>query len=226
VQENPDLLDCVEIEPRKPARGSVVWLHGLGADGNDFVPIVPHLGIGDDLALRFVFPHAPRIPVSLNMGMVMPAWYDITGPDLRHRQDVPGIRRSEAQVRALVERELERGVPSRRILLAGFSQGGALAVHVALRFPQPLAGTIALSTYLVMGEQLEAEIASANRGLPVFQAHGNSDPMVPIERGEALRDALAEAGCEVEWHEYGMAHEVCLEEIEAIGAWMRTQLQD
>ena len=125
-----------------------------------------------------------------------------------------------------IDKRTGRGVPSRKILLAGFSQGGALAIHVALRVPQPLAGTIALSTYLVMGDTLEAEIASANRGLPVFQAHGNSDPMVPIERGEALRDALAEAGCEVEWHEYGMTHEVCLEEIEAIGAWMRLQLRD
>lgn len=226
MQGKPDLLDCVEIEPRKPARASVVWLHGLGADGNDFVPIVPHLGVAEELSLRFVFPHAPRIPVALNMGMVMPAWYDITGPDLRHRQDVPGVRRSEAQVRALVERELERGVPSRKILLAGFSQGGALAVHVALRFPQPLAGMIALSTYLVLGDALEAEVASANRGLPVFQAHGSADPMVPIERGEALRDALGEVGCAVEWHEYPMMHEVCLEEIEAIGAWMKARLRD
>lgn len=226
MQAKSDLLPCVEIEPRKPARASVVWLHGLGADGNDFVPIVPHLGLDDDLGVRFVFPHAPRIPVALNMGMVMPAWYDITGPDLRHRQDASGIRRSEVQVRALVDREIERGVPSRKILLAGFSQGGALAVHVALRYPQPLAGLIALSTYLVMGEALEAEITSANRGLPVFQAHGNSDPMVPVERGEALAAKLGEIGCEVTWREYGMAHEVCLEEIAEIGAWMNARLAD
>ena len=223
MKTKSDLLSCVEIEPKRPARASVVWLHGLGADGNDFVPIVPHLGV-DEVGLRFVFPNAPKIPVSLNMGMVMPAWYDIAGPDLRHRQDVEGIRRSEAQVRALVEREIERGVPSRKILLAGFSQGGAVAVHVALRFPQPLAGGIALSTYLVMGDRLEAEIASANRGLPVFQAHGSADPMVHIERGEALRDELAKVGCAVEWHEYPMMHEVCLEEIEALGAWMRARL--
>ena len=225
MQTNSKLLSCVEIEPRKPARSSVVWLHGLGADGNDFVPIVPHLGLDESLALRFVFPNAPRIPVSLNMGMVMPAWYDIAGPDLRYRQDVDGIRRSEAQVRAIVEREIERGIPSRNILLAGFSQGGAVAVHVALRFPQPLAGAIALSTYLVLGDTIEAEIASANRGLPVFQAHGSADPMVHIERGEALREELAKVGCAVEWHEYPMMHEVCLEEIEAIGAWMRARLR-
>jgi phospholipase/carboxylesterase len=224
VQAKSEILPCVEIEPKGSARSSVVWLHGLGADGNDFVPIIPHLGIEERHALRFVFPHAPRIPVSLNMGMVMPAWYDIAGPDLRYRQDVDGIRRSEAQVRALVEREIERGVPSRRILLAGFSQGGAMAVHVALRFPQPLAGAVALSTYLVMGDTLEAEIASANRGLPVFQAHGGSDPMVHIERGEALREKLVETGSEVTWHEYPMMHEVCLEEIEALGAWMNARL--
>jgi phospholipase/carboxylesterase len=224
VQAKSEILPCVEIEPKGSAQSSVVWLHGLGADGNDFVPIIPHLGIEERHALRFVFPHAPRIPVSLNMGMVMPAWYDIAGPDLRYRQDVDGIRRSEAQVRALVEREIERGVPSRRILLAGFSQGGAMAVHVALRFPQPLAGAVALSTYLVMGDTLEAEIASANRGLPVFQAHGGSDPMVHIERGEALREKLVETGSEVTWHEYPMMHEVCLEEIEALGAWMNARL--
>lgn len=225
MQANSDLLACVEIEPKRPARCSVVWLHGLGADGNDFVPIVPHLGIDESLALRFVFPNAPRIPVSLNMGMVMPAWYDIAGPDLRYRQDVEGIRRSEAQVRAIVEREIERGVPSRKILLAGFSQGGAVALQVALRFSQPLAGAIALSTYLVMDDTLEAEIASANRGLPVFQAHGSADPMVHIERGEALRDRLGLVGCAVEWHEYPMMHEVCLEEIVAIGAWMKARLR-
>lgn len=220
-----ELLECVEIEPKRPAGACVVWLHGLGADGNDFVPIVPHLGIDEKLGLRFVFPHAPRIPVSLNMGMVMPAWYDIAGPDLRHRQDEAGIRRSAAQVRALVEREIERGIPARRIFLAGFSQGGAMAVHAALRFPQPLAGALALSTYLVLREALEAEIASANRGLPVFQAHGSADPMVPIERGEALRDQLVAIGCDVEWHEYPMMHEVCLEEIEAAGAWMSARLR-
>ena len=224
METNADLLPCVEIEPRKPATAAVVWLHGLGADGNDFPPILPHLGLDESLAVRFVFPHAPRIPVTLNMGMVMPAWYDIAGPDLRHRQDTAGIQRSAAQVRALLEREIERGVPSRRIVLAGFSQGGAIAVHVALRFPQPLAGVIALSTYLVLGEELEAELSAANRGLPVFQAHGSVDPMVPIERGEGLRARLEELGCEVTWREYPMLHEVCLEEIGEIGAWMHARL--
>jgi phospholipase/carboxylesterase len=233
------LLPCVEIEPKSRATHSVVWLHGLGADGNDFVPIVPHLrleegsarGVGSASsvgksagrgpAVRFVFPHAPSIPVAINMGMVMPAWYDIGGADLRTKQDEVGIRRSAAQVRALVEREIERGIPSGNIVLAGFSQGGAVAAFTALRFEKPLAGAICLSTYLVLGETLDAEIASANRGLAVFQAHGTMDPMVQLQRGQELKKKLVDVGCDVTWRTYPMQHEVCLEEIEEIGAWLR-----
>jgi phospholipase/carboxylesterase len=246
------LLPCVEIEPKSRATHSIVWLHGLGADGNDFVPIVPHLrleegsggagkagpasGGGAGLAsgsgkgaarppsVRFVSPHAPSIPVAINMGMVMPAWYDIGGADLRTKQDEVGIRRSAAQVRALVEREIERGIPSGNIVLAGFSQGGAVAAFTALRFEKPLAGAICLSTYLVLGETLDAEIASANRGLAVFQAHGTSDPMVQVQRGQELRKKLVDVGCDVMWRTYPMQHEVCLEEIEEIGSWLRTLL--
>jgi phospholipase/carboxylesterase len=214
------LLECVEIEPARPALGSVIWLHGLGADGHDFVPIVPYLGLDPRLALRFVFPHAPKIPVSLNAGMVMPAWYDIASPDLRTRHDEAGIVKSAEAIRALIAREVERGVPSRKIVLAGFSQGGALAVHVGVRHSQPLAGLVALSTYLVLGDRLEAEVSAANRGIAVFQAHGTSDPMVGFARGVGLREKLVEVGCEVEWHEYPIAHEVCLEEIQAIGKWI------
>jgi len=229
------LLPCVEIEPRSRATHAIVWLHGLGADGNDFVPIVPHLrleegsagGKGTDRApaVRFVFPHAPSIPVAINMGMVMPAWYDIGGADLRTKQDEVGIRRSAAQVRALVEREIERGIPSGNIVLAGFSQGGAVAAFTALRFEKPLAGAICLSTYLVLGETLDAEIASANRGLEVFQAHGTMDPMVQVQRGQELRKKLVDVGCDVTWRTYPMQHEVCLEEIEEIGAWLRERLR-
>jgi phospholipase/carboxylesterase len=238
------LLPCVEIEPKSRATHSIVWLHGLGADGNDFVPIVPHLrleegfgavgkalasvgGKGTDRApaVRFVFPHAPSIPVALNMGMVMPAWYDISGADLRTRQDEAGIRRSAALVRALVEREIERGIPSGNIVIAGFSQGGAVAAFTALRFEKPLAGAICLSTYLVLGETLDAEIASANRGLLVFQAHGTMDPMVHIKRGEELKAKLVDVGCDVTWRTYPMQHEVCLEEIEEIGAWLKARLR-
>jgi phospholipase/carboxylesterase len=219
-----DLLPCVEIAPKGRATHAIVWLHGLGADGNDFVPIVPHLGLDPALAVRFVFPHAPAIPVAVNMGMVMPAWYDVRGPDLRQGQDEEGIRRSAAQVKALVEREIERGIPSRNVVLAGFSQGGAIAVYTALRFEKPLAGTIALSTYLVLGETLDAEISSANRGLAVFQAHGTIDPLVLFKRGEELNRKLVAAGCDVTWRTYPMQHEVCMEEIQAIGEWLNERL--
>ena len=223
------LLPCVEIEPKRRATHAIVWLHGLGADGNDFVPIVPHLlpeqGDGSTPAVRFVFPHAPRIPVAVNMGMVMPAWYDIGGPDLRTGQDEAGIRRSAAQVRALVEREMERGIPSRNIVIAGFSQGGAVAAYTALRYEKPLAGAIALSTYLVLGETLEAEISSANRGLAVFQAHGAMDPMVLFKRGEELKKKLVDVGCDVTWRTYPMQHEVCMEEIGDVGEWLRGRLR-
>jgi phospholipase/carboxylesterase len=218
------LLPSVEVEPARPALASVIFLHGLGADGHDFVPVLPYLGLDPKLAVRFVFPHAPSIPVSLNQGLVMPAWYDIRDLDLKQRHDAAGIAATTVQVRALIGREVERGVPSRRIVLAGFSQGGAIAVHAGLRHAQPLAGIVALSTYLVLGDTLAAEVAAANRGIRVFQAHGTRDPMVTFARGVALRDALVEHGCDVEWHEYPIAHEVSLEEIAALGVWLGERL--
>jgi phospholipase/carboxylesterase len=217
------LLPCVEVEPAKPARWSVIFLHGLGADGHDFPPIVPYLELAPATHVRFVFPHAPRIPVSINGGMVMPAWYDIRDADLRHRHDEVGIKRSAEHVRALIARENERGVASRNIVLAGFSQGGAIAAYVALRHAQPLAGLIALSTYLVGGDALAAEVSSANRAIEAFVAHGKLDPMVRFERGVALRDTLIETGCQVQWHEYAMQHEVCMEEIADLGRWLNAR---
>ncbi len=219
-----ELLPCVEIEPALPAKAAVIWLHGLGADGHDFVPAVPHLGLDPALAVRFVFPHAPSIPVTINMGMSMPAWYDITGVELRHRQDKAGIARSAGQVRDLLIREVKRGVPIEKIVLAGFSQGGAIAVYAALRCPQRLAGAIALSTYLLLGENSATEVSSANGSLPVFQAHGAQDPMVPFERGTELRDALVALGCEVTWRSYPMQHQVSMEELADIGAWLTQRL--
>ncbi len=167
------LLPCVEQEPAGEARAAVIWLHGLGADGHDFAPIVPELGLPENHGVRFVFPHAPRIPVTLNGGLVMPAWYDISSLDLRG-QDEAGIRKSGGEVERLLRREIERGVPTEKIVLAGFSQGGAIALFSGLRYPQRLAGIMALSTYLVAPEAVESELSPANRELPIFQAHGTT----------------------------------------------------
>jgi phospholipase/carboxylesterase len=214
------LLECVEIEPREAhARHAVIWLHGLGADGHDFVPIVPQLALDPALAVRWVFPHAPAIPVTWNGGMVMPAWYDIRPPGHAERHDEAGIRRSAGRVRQLIARENERGVPCERIVLAGFSQGGALALHVALRHAERLAGLVALSTYLVLADALEPEGSAANRDVPIFQAHGLLDPMVVPERGASSRDRLRALGHTVEWHEYPMMHEVCVEELRDLATW-------
>lgn len=215
-----ELLSCIEIEPKQKAQWSVIWLHGLGADGHDFESIPPYLQLDPRHAVRFVLPNAPSIPVTINGGMRMPAWYDIRDGDLRTRHDEAGIARSAAAVRALIEREQQRGVPANHVFLAGFSQGGAIAVYTALRHGVPLAGALALSTYLVCGEKLPAELQSANRGIPVFAAHGTHDPMVHLRRGEDMRRSLEEFGCRVEWHTYPMEHSVCMEELVDIGAWM------
>jgi phospholipase/carboxylesterase len=214
-----DLLPCVEHGPAD-ADASILWLHGLGADGHDFEPVVPALGL-DDLAVRFVFPHAPSIPVTINAGMVMPAWYDIRALELERLPDEEGVHRSAEAVEALLARELERGVRAERVVLAGFSQGGAVAAHVALRHPARLAGLVLLSTYLVCTQDLAQERSEASRGLPVFQAHGLLDPMVVPDRGTAARDLLQTLGHPVDWSAYPMGHEVCLEEIRALGAWLR-----
>lgn len=219
-----NLLPCVEMDPRGPVRATVVWLHGLGADGHDFVPIVPELGVPPELGVRFVFPHAPSIPVGINGGMSMPAWYDIEEVDLRRRHDEAGIRRSAAQIAALLARERARGVPSERIVLAGFSQGGAMALFTGLRHAERLAGIVALSTYLVCEESLDAERSAANRATPILQAHGTQDAIVVLPRGIAARDALQRRGYAVDYREYPMQHEVCWEEIVAVGDLLRSVL--
>jgi len=215
-----ELLSAVERDPQGPVRSSVVWLHGLGADGHDFAAIVPELQLPDELGVRFVLPHAPSMPVTLNGGMVMPAWYDISEVDLQRRHDEVGVRRSAAQVAALMAREHERGVPWNRIVLAGFSQGGALALFQGLRNPERLAAVIALSTYMVVVESLDDEATAANQGLPIFQAHGSMDPMVPIERGAAARDELERRGYQVEFHSYPIAHSVNMDEVLALRAFL------
>jgi phospholipase/carboxylesterase len=215
-----DLLRCVELGATEDADVSVIWLHGLGADGHDFVPIVPELHLDPALRVRFVFPHAPAIPVTINGGMVMPAWYDIAELDLKRRHDDAGILASAQHVEALLSRELERGVAPERTLLVGFSQGGAMALHVGQRHDRTLAGIVALSAYMVRGDTLEAEAHDANARTPVFMGHGSRDPMVPVARGRAAKDQLVGLGREVSWHEYGMQHEVCLEEIRDLSSWM------
>lgn len=221
------LLPTVDVEPGVKAKAAVIFLHGLGADGHDFEPIVPHLRLPPELGVRFVFPHAPRRPVALNQGFVMPAWFDIGPDDLMRGEstDLKGLEQAETQVRALIDREVARGIESQRIVVGGFSQGGALATWVALRHPKPLAGLIALSTFLAKNAPLEASTTPANRSIHTLAAHGTRDGVVGIAYGRSLKDRLIKLGCEVEWHEYPMAHEVCLEEIEHWGAWLRARFE-
>ncbi|HUR40493.1 MAG TPA: carboxylesterase [Verrucomicrobiae bacterium] len=214
--------DAVVLHPASPAKAAVVWLHGLGADGNDFAPIVPELGLPADLPVRFVFPHAPVRPVSINNGMRMRAWYDIT-PNMR-QQDDAGIRDAERIATHFIEQEVRGGIPSHRIVLAGFSQGGAITLHTGLRYPQPLAGLLALSTYLPLPEAFAVEAKPARRDTPILMCHGTQDGMLPLQLGAWSRDVLKEAGFDVTWKEYPMQHQVCPEEIEDIGAWLGQRL--
>jgi phospholipase/carboxylesterase len=214
-----DLLDSIEIETGAHPERSVIWLHGLGADGNDFVPIVPELDL-PEAPIRFVFPHAPMQAVTINAGMVMRAWYDISDAAIR-REDERGVRASQVLVEALIEREKGRGTPASRLVVAGFSQGGAIALQTGLRHPERIAGIMALSCYLPLPEKFGAEAAAPNRDVPVFMAHGTQDPIVVLERATRSRDALTRLGYAVEWHEYGMPHSVCAEEISDISGWLR-----
>lgn len=214
------LLDAVEINPAGPARAALLWLHGLGADGHDFEPLIPQLGIVEELGVRVILPHAPSRPVTINGGVRMPAWYDIPGPDFRQGQDSAGIRASEQQLCALIEREISRGIAAEHILLAGFSQGGALVLHTGLRYPRPLAGIMSLSAYLPLADTLQAEAVAANRDVALMMAHGWQDPVVPLSLAEQSRDLLQEQGYTVAWHSYAMAHAVCPEELLDIRAWL------
>ena len=215
-----DLLPAIELETAPGPTASVIWLHGLGADGNDFVPIVPELGLPRAPALRFIFPHAPVRAVTINNGMRMRAWYDIAAADLNNRADLAGVRQSAEQIEALIAREEARGIAAARIVVAGFSQGGAIALYAGLRHAERLAGILALSTYLVQADRLPAEAAAANRDVPIFMAHGTADPVVRFEWGVASRRALEANGNPVEWHQYPIEHSLCLEEVRAIGAWL------
>ncbi|HXU90181.1 MAG TPA: dienelactone hydrolase family protein [Methylomirabilota bacterium] len=218
------VLETLEIETGPQPTATVIWLHGLGADGYDFEPIVPELGLPDTLPVRFVFPHAPMRPVTINGGAVMRAWYDIVSLEGVRREDDAGVRASQESVEALIASERARGVPASRLVLAGFSQGGAIALQTGLRHADRLAGIMALSTYLPLASTLTAEASAANREVPIFMAHGRDDSLIPIERAAISRDVLRKAGYKVEWQDYAMQHAVCREEIDDVAGWLRRVL--
>lgn len=215
----PELLPAIEINPSAPATATVICMHGLGVDGHDLAPLAgqwarpPH-------AVRFVFPHAPVRAITRSGGMPMPAWYDVYGPDLADKFDDMGIRTSEHQLRALIEHEVKRGIPARRIVLAGFSQGGAMALHTGLRYPERLGGILALSTYLLLPDVLPVEAQAANADVPIMMAHGTEDDIIPLPRGEMSRRALEKLGYRIDWRVYQMPHTLCPQEIEDIADWL------
>ena len=213
------MLETIEVDTAPDPIAAVIWLHGLGADGGDFVPIVHELDLAGCPPVRFVFPHAPTMPVTVNNGYVMRAWYDILGPDLTRREDEAGLRTSQAAIEELIAVQVARGIPGERIFLAGFSQGCAMTLQTGLRHPQRLGGLLCLSGYLPLAASTAVESAPANRGIPIFMAHGSSDPVIPIARAVASRDKLLELGYAVEWHDYAMPHSVCPQEIADIGRW-------
>jgi phospholipase/carboxylesterase len=214
------LLDALEIETAPNPDTAVVWMHGLGADGHDFEPIVPELGLPARPGIRFVFPHAPLRPVTINQGHVMRAWYDVRALAGIRREDEAGVRQSARQIEALVERERQRGIAPRRLVLAGFSQGGAMALHVALRYPERLAGVLALSCYLPLAGTLATEASPANRDVPIFWAHGVHDPMLPLAMAEQGREQVAALGYRIEWHQYPIPHSIGADEIADVARWL------
>lgn len=219
---NAVILPHIALESGKYPRHSIIWLHGLGADGQDFVPVADELEL--PVPVRYIFPHAPQRPVTINGGYVMRAWYDIAGANIDAAQDAAGIRASQANIEALIAQEVARGIAPKNIYLAGFSQGGAIALHTALRQEEPLGGVLALSTYLPLAETVATEVRAEALRTPVFMAHGRSDTVVPYALGAASRNALQELGCNVEWHEYAMPHSVCPEELLDIRRWLTKRM--
>ena len=222
------LLETIELETAANPTAAVIWMHGLGADGNDFVPIVNELDLSGAPAIRFIFPHAPQIAVTINNGYVMRAWYDVSFGDLEghtKRADEAGVRQSQAQIGDLIAREIGRKILCKNIVLAGFSQGGAMALHSGLRYPEQLGGVMALSCYLPCADSFAAEATPANLKTPLLVAHGTQDPVVPYAMGKNSCDLLLKSGYAVEWREYPMAHSVCLEEVRDIGAWLTRVLR-
>lgn len=221
-----ELLETIEIESGNNPTAAVIWMHGLGADANDFVPIVKELDLSNCPAIRFVFPNAPQIPVTLNGGYIMRAWYDIAaaGTDINKREDEAGLRLSQQQIDALIARENARGIPTDEIILAGFSQGCAMSLQTGLRHPQKLAGIMGLSGYVPLADKVAAERHAANQDTPIFLVHGASDPVIPIQRAQQSRDLLLSLGYTIEWHDYWMQHSVSPQEIIDIGNWLRKVL--
>jgi phospholipase/carboxylesterase len=222
------MIEHIELSigkhPAEP-QGTVIWMHGLGADCWDFVPIVKELGLAESLSLRFIFPQAPIRPITINNGYPMPGWYDIMEASIERKVDEPGVRESQASINELIEREIKRGVPADKIVLAGFSQGGAIALQTGLRQQHPLAGILALSTYLTLNESLGSEKTIANANIPILMAHGTQDPIVPLTLARTSKAQLESHGFRVEWREYAMQHAVCAQEVEDIAAWIASRYQ-
>lgn len=218
-------LDAVTVEhnpTNKEVNRAVIWLHGLGASGHDFEPVVPQLGLADDMAVRFIFPHAPDRPVTINGGMIMPAWYDILEMSIERKVDISQIEKSARQIADLISREGEHGIQPEHIVIAGFSQGGAVAYHLALSYPQRLAGLMSLSTYFATNDTIN--YSAANKDMPILIEHGTHDPVVPVLLGEQAQQLLASKGYPVEYRTYPMAHQVCLPQIQDIGVWLNKVL--
>jgi phospholipase/carboxylesterase len=226
TKSNQDMtqLETIQIDTAPNPTVSVIWLHGLGADGNDFVPIAHELNLKNCPGIRFIFPHAPTMPVTINGGYVMRAWYDILGTDLVRQEDEAGLRKSQLAIEQLIANEKARGVPANRIFLAGFSQGCAMTLQTGLRHPEKLGGLLCLTGYVPIHTTVAAERSPANQTTPIFMAHGSGDPVIPMFRAEQSRDLLKSLGYAVEWHEYSMPHAVCPEEIDHIGDWFRRLL--
>jgi phospholipase/carboxylesterase len=216
--------DAVVLTPASAPTAAVIWLHGLGADGFDFVPIVDELRLPASLPVRFIFPHAAQRPVTINNGYVMRAWYDITGFGPNRAEDDAGIRQSEGVVKQYIEQQIAQGIPANKIVIAGFSQGGAIALQTGVRYPQRLAGVMALSTYLPLRASVATEASNDNRDVPILMCHGTHDPVVPVQMGEASRAVLEGLGYRIEWHAYPMEHSVCMEEVAEISRWLQSRL--
>lgn len=222
---NEQDLPYVEVNPSNTAKATVIWLHGLGDSGNGFAPIVPELNIPEALAIRFIFPHAPVRPITINNGMSMRAWYDIKSMDFKSRADSVGVKESAALVQALIEKEITNGIPANKIVLAGFSQGGVIALHLGTRYSQTLGGIMSLSSYMCEPEKLAEEAHAANKQTSIFVAHGQQDDVIPMSIGNTAFDTLKSNGYSATWNQYMMQHNVCVEELNDISAWLQAKLE-